>query len=331
MRGYRFSPETEAALAAFLAERDLVHGPLTVRPVGDGHSNLTYLVTGDTTVVLRRPPPPPFPRGAHDVLREARVIAGLAGTDVPAPAVLAEAPAGVVFDVPCFVMAFVPGAVMTDRSGLPDPKSRRAVADGLVAALAAIHRADPASSGLRVRPGSTARTLDRFRALAAGDAAEPPTAFRAIEDRLRASLPADTDAVLLHNDFRLGNVLVDGRRIAAVLDWELASTGDPLADLGYLLATWPEPARPLTPIEEFGRAALEPGFPDRPALADRYAALTGRDLAALPWFVAFANWKLAALYEYNRRRVLSGIGDDYYADPGHVAAFLEAASNALEG
>ena len=115
-----------------------------------------------------------------------------------------------------------------------------------------------------------------------------------------------------------------------MLDWELATLGDPLLDVGYFLASVPEPGGTLTPTEELGVAMLESGYPTRKELADRYAERTGTSLANLDWYTALALWKLAALYEYGRRRAVRGVGDPYYADPALVRSFLEAAHRAWE-
>ncbi len=111
-----------------------------------------------------------------------------------------------------------------------------------------------------------------------------------------------------------------------MLDWELATVGDPLFDVGYLMSSWPEPGEPLVPTAELGAAVLEPGWPTRAELADRYAAATGRDLTGLAWYTTLALWKLAVLYEYSRRRDV----DPYYRDESHVRAFLAAARRAAD-
>lgn len=330
-----WTPEHRAAVGRFLAEHRIEVGPFRVEPVGDGHSNLTYLLRGDArTLVLRRPPVPPLPPGGNDVLREARTIAALHGSAVPVPEVLATAEAGEVFDVACFVMTFVPGHVVADRTppALATPPERARIADGLVDAMVALHEVDWRAAGLRGRPeGANLRQLHRIGRLVAAEDGTPPPGFAALDAWLIAHAPPESGAVLLHNDLRLGNVLIASEppaRVAAVLDWELAAVGDPLADLGYLIASWPERGRPVTPVQAFGLAALEPGFPDPAALAHRYAARSGRDITDLRWHVVNAHRKLAVLYEYNRRRAARGEGDPYYVDGRAVPAFLEAAEAA---
>ncbi|MGN6127120.1 MAG: phosphotransferase family protein [Humibacter sp.] len=322
---------TEASLArlgAFLAERGLVEAdaPLSASRVGDGHSNLTYLVTaGDRRVVVRRPPLPPFPRGAHDVLREASFLAALAGSGVPVPDVLATGTAGEVFDVDFFVMSHLSGRVFTTEP--PQAGLRRRLGLALADTLARLHEVDWRAQGLRGHPeGSNARQVAKLGRLVADENGDPPPEFAAIDAWLARNAPVESGSAVVHSDFRLGNVLVDGGSITGVLDWELASIGDPLIDLGYLVAAWAEPGRePATPIERLGAATSADGFPTRAELVERYATASGRDVTSLAWYLALAEWKLAVLYEYNRRRAVAGHGDPYYSDASFVAEFLAAA------
>lgn len=323
-----------AQLAKFLATAGLCDGPLTVRPVGDGHSNLTFLVSdGQRQVVVRRPPPPPLPTGAHDVLREARLIRSLADSPVPVPAVLATAEAGEVIDAPFFVMDYVPGPVATTATpaALSSPAERRRLSEALADTLAALHAVDWRAAGLADLghpEGFNSRHLRRMGRLVADADGQLSAEFAAVAGWLEANVPPESGASIVHNDYRLGNVILAPEppaRIAAVLDWELATIGDPLFDLGYFLASYPAPGEPLTPTGQMGTAVLEPGYPRREELAERYAAATSRDLSQLPWYVTMALWKLAVLYEYGRRRAEAGHGDAYYRDPALVQSFLAAA------
>ncbi|EWT07811.1 phosphotransferase [Intrasporangium chromatireducens Q5-1] len=322
------------ALEAFLAERGVTSGPLTTRAIGDGHSNLTYLVSdGTRQVVVRRPPPPPVPPGAHDMLREARLIAALDGSDVPVAQVLATSDAGEVLDVGFYVMSYVAGPVVTTTTpdALATPEDRRAIGLALVDTLAALHQVDWRAAGLGEmgRPeGFNARHLRRMGRLVADEEGRPPAEFADVDAWLAASIPPESGAAIIHNDYRLGNVILGAAppgRITAVLDWELATIGDPLFDLGYFLASYPVPGEPLTPTQELGVAVLEEGYPTRGELAERYAAVTGADLSNLGWYTTLALWKLAVLYEYGRRRAIEGVGDEYYRDQALVESFLVAA------
>ena len=326
-------------LGRFLADHDLCGPAIAARAIGDGHSNLTFLVSdGHSRVVVRRPPPPPLPTGAHDVLREARLLTALEHADVPTPRVLATAAAGELIDVPVFVMEFVDGAVITESTPAPgeDGQLRRRIGESLVDTLAALHKVAWRDVGLGDfgKPdGFNARQLRRMRSLIAIDG-NVQSDFAALDDWLTANLPPESGSAIVHNDFRIGNMIVDIEigGVAAVLDWELATIGDPLADLGYFLTSYPAPGAPIVPTSAMGTAVLEPGYPERSELIDRYADITGADVSGVNWYAALAMYKLAALYEYSRRRFESGVGDPYYADPAMVGSFLAAGERlAAEG
>jgi len=331
-------PEPDGpALANFLTRRGLLTAPVELTRIGDGHSNISYLAAergAGRRVVVRRPP---AGRGAaYDVLREARTIAAVGSAGFPAPRVFATAEAGEVLDVPLFVMDFVPGPIVTTQlpPELGSGAARRAAAESLVDTLAALHALDWTALGLRGRPdGANRRQRGRFARLVADAAGEPPASFRVLDEWLEAHTPPESAASVVHSDYRLGNVVLDPEttRVRAVLDWELAAVGDPLVDVGYLLATWAEPGRALTPIEELGRATAAPGFPSRRELAERYAVASGRDLDGIAWYVALAYWRLAVLYEYNRRLAEAGDGDPYYAGPEKVEALLAAGEQVRAG
>jgi aminoglycoside phosphotransferase (APT) family kinase protein len=331
---WQWSAENLRRLEAFLAERGLCAGPLQTRAIGDGHSNLTFLVTdGSRMIVVRRPPPPPVPPGGHDMLREARLIEALSGTNVPVPEVLAVAQADEVLDVPFYVMTHVDGVVATDVTPkrLRTPEHRRAIAEALIDTLAALHAVDWHTRGLEGfgRPeGFNERHLGRMSELVADEHGKLPEAFAELARWLAANVPLEAGASIVHSDYRLGNVILGAEppaRILAVLDWELATIGDPLLDVGYFLSSYPVADQPMTPTEEFGAALLEHGYPSRQELAQRYAETTGADLSNLPWYMTMSLWKLAVLYEYGRRRAATGKGDSYYADPTLVQRFLAAA------
>jgi aminoglycoside phosphotransferase (APT) family kinase protein len=334
MSTWDWSPEERTRLAGFLEDRGLTSGPVTTRPIGDGHSNLTYLVSDGEgrQVVLRRPPPPPTPPGAHDMLREARLIGALADSAVPVARLLATAEAGEVIDVHFYVMSYAAGPIVTTRTPPPLDRApaRRQIGESLIDTLADLHAVDWRAAGLADmgRPeGFNARHLQRMaRLVADGDGNAPPH-FTVIQSWLGARVPAESGAAIVHNDYRLGNVVLSDERpgeIAAVLDWELATLGDPLFDLGYFLASVPEEP-PYNPTQALGTAMLEDGWPTRKELTGRYAERTGADLSHLEWYTALALWKLAVLYEYGHRRAVRGVGDPYYADQSLVQSFLEDA------
>jgi aminoglycoside phosphotransferase (APT) family kinase protein len=331
-----WSTDQLAQLGRYLADRGLCGPQVTARAVGDGHSNLTYLVSdGEHTVVVRRPPPPPVPAGAHDVLREARLISALAPTPVPAPRILAIATAGEILDVPFVVSEFVDAVVITEATpaSLAQPATRRQIGEAAVDTLATLHTVDWRAHGLSDfgKPhGFNARHLNRVCALVTDADGALPHGFADLAGWLTRHVPDESGATIVHNDFRLGNLMVapdPPGRVVAVLDWELATLGDPLFDLGYFLSCYPQPGEPLTPTAAMGTAVLEDGYPTRDQLLDRYCASAGIQSPPITWYYALAQFKLAALYEYGRRRAAAGPGGDpYFADPGLVASFLTAAT-----
>jgi aminoglycoside phosphotransferase (APT) family kinase protein len=318
-------------LETWLASHGIGGGALRLERVGDGRSNLTYRVTaGHTTVILRRPPPPPIAPGGNDMQREFRILTALQDTGLPTPRVLAFAHAGEVMNVPCYVMEHLDGVVATDRlpAHLDAPAGRAALAESFIDILAALHRLDWSAVGLADlgRPdGYLDRQLERLPKLIGGDG-DLPKRFIAIRDRLRATLPHSHSSALLHGDYRFGNLMLSSTALAphaiiGVLDWELAAIGDPLADLGYTLSTYAVADEPPHALTALSRLTKAPGFPTRAALAARYADRTDADLTRLPWYEAFALFRLAVLFEYNRRKPDR---DPFYADPDLVAGLLAA-------
>jgi aminoglycoside phosphotransferase (APT) family kinase protein len=320
-----WTPGTLSAVRAFFVEHGLAsHWAEPVR-IGDGHSNLTYRIGG---VVLRRPPPPPVPPGAHDVLREARIVAALGGTGVPVARILATAAAGEVLDVPFYVMEHITGHVVTDRlpprfAGEP---VRRAIGFELADRLADLHAVDWRAAGLEGfgRPeGFNQRHVRRIETLMRSGGAVPPAEFEDLLAWILARVPPESGSSIVHGDYRLGNVIwadAAPTRLLAILDWELATIGDPMLDVGYLMICYPEPGRPTTPTQDLGAALLEPGFPSLDDMLSRYADRSGRSLEKLDWYAATSAWKTGVLYDYSRRQGR----DSYYADPQLAHRFMAA-------
>jgi alkylation response protein AidB-like acyl-CoA dehydrogenase/aminoglycoside phosphotransferase (APT) family kinase protein len=294
-------------------------GPLAASPIGTGHSNVTLrIVREGLDAVLRRPPRPPLAPSAHDVLREARVLHALAATAVRVPRVLYVHAGAAPLGVPFFVMERAPGEEVTER--LPDwlatPEARAVLADDLVETLCEVHAVDWRASALGQlarHDGYLERQLRRFRELLAHTRTRPLPRADELAERLERLRPVQRETTLVHGDFRLGNVLAlpGPVRISALLDWELATLGDPLADLGYLAATWSEPGSRGNALE-LSPATRAPGFPTRAELVARYAERSGRESADLPWYMALALWKGAIFLEGNYRRLLAGSTDDPY-------------------
>lgn len=326
---WQWDRDTLAALHDYLARLGLAGaGALHPVPIGDGHSNLTYRIDGAARpLVLRRPPPPPVPKGSNDVKREAHILTALAGSGVPLPEMVAVADAGEVLDVPFSLMGLIEGEVVSEimppRFDRPD--LAHAMGFALVDVLAALHKVDWRGVGLGNlgRPeGFNARHLARISTLVrdAGGGALL-SEFAALHDWLDSNCPPESGAALIHNDCRIGNVMWaagDSPQIAAVLDWELATIGDPLLDIAYQLASLPRDGKCRNPVQDLAAACLANGFPDTGALAAHYTARTGANLANLSWYLAMVNWKLAALYAYSRRKG----ADPYFSDPTHITRFL---------
>ncbi|MDP9239556.1 MAG: phosphotransferase family protein [Actinomycetota bacterium] len=297
----------------------------SVELISGGKSNLTYLVDSQAgRIVLRRPPLGAVLPTAHDMAREHTIIAALAGSDVPVPEALHLCTDLAVLGAPFHVMSHVDGPVV--RTAFPPgyadrPEQRRAIGEELIDVLARLHAVDVDAAGLADfgRPaGFLARQMRRWVGQwEASRMAESP-ALDALAASLVDAVPESPAATIVHGDYRLDNTVLDPDtpgRIAAVLDWEMATVGDPLADLGLLLVYWQAPVDPANPLvaQTGGGLTALPGFPDRAQLCARYAQHTGRDLSALPWYVAFGCFKLAVVVAgiAARHRAGAMIGDGF--------------------
>lgn len=295
-----------------------------------GKSNLTFRITSDAgTVILRRPPTGRILPKAHDMGREAKVQRGLADTDVPTAPILHEETTTELIGAPFYVMGDVPGYVIRDETPqeFATDEGRQALAWRLADTLAALHNVDLQAAGLTDygRPeGFMARQVARWTKQweLAKDGEVP--AVDELARRLAEGVPTAQADGIVHGDFRLDNCIVAPEqppRVAAVLDWELSTLGDPLADLGMTLMYWSDPADPVAQMVP--SVTGEPGYPDRAALAERYAAGTGFDLAPLPYYEAFARLKFAAIAQGVSMRAKSGVmGDQEFADHGDVVPTL---------
>ena len=325
--------------AWFAANLPAARPPLAVRQLPGGRSNLTYRVTdaAGNDWVLRRPPLHGVLPSAHDMGREHRVISALAATPVPVPATFGLCQDPAVTGAPFYVMAHVSGIVPRDEATVAahlDEPARAAAADSLVDALVALHAVDPDQVGLGQlgrRSGYLERQLARWQRQLDQSRTRPLPALDEVHRRLAANLPAQAGpARIVHGDFRLDNVVLSpAGEVRAVLDWELCTLGDPLADLGLLLVYWAEPGDQTLPL---GTApTVMPGFPDRAAVTAAYATRSGRDLADLDSYVAFACWKLAVILEGVLARHATGAygqGDDSWRQFAEVVVAL--ADRALE-
>lgn len=308
------------ALTAFLDAHGVGEAGSTpeLTPIGDGHSNVTFAVRrGDTEVVLRRPPRGPLPPSAHDVLREARVIGALDGR-ARVPKVLAVGDDPDVIGAPFYVMAKVDGDVLVDT--LPDhlsPESeRRRVGEELIDALVELHAVDWRDAGLEGfgKPeGYLERQLRRFLGLWEHNKTREVPAVESVGRWLADRLPVSPPATIVHGDYRLGNTLFapgNPAHLSAILDWEMATIGDPLADLGYLMVMWTDPGDPEIAGMDLSPVTRQPGFPTRDELVARYAERSGRSVGDLGWYRVLASWKLIVFMEGNYKRAKAGTTDD---------------------
>ena len=308
-----------------LTRLDLV-GPALARALGDpgwerleaslvsgGKSNLTFELTSDAgEAVLRRPPDGPLLPRAHDMGREARVQRALAATAVPVPPILLE-DAGELIGVPFYVMEKVDGYVIRDTlpAGYAESaQDRQAIADTLVDTLADLHAVDPDAVGLSGfgRPsGLGERQVRRWSEQWERSKNRDVPAVDELGRLLRTDPPKGPGGAIVHGDFRIDNCLLASQMppaVNAVLDWELATLGEPLADLGLFLFYWREPGETkpvLTPAP-----SMLPGFPPRSYLAERYAKRTGADLSGLSAWVALAHFKSAVIAQGIAARVQAG-------------------------
>ncbi|MET8012054.1 phosphotransferase family protein [Streptomyces sp. NPDC005271] len=286
-------------------------GPLVFDRIGLGQSNLTYLVRDQDgrQWVLRRPPLGRLLASAHDVAREARILTALNDTAVPTPRVLGLTDDPAVTDVPLLLMEYVDGQVV-DRMSIArslTPERRRAIGMSLPRTLAKIHTVDLEATGLTGLASHkpyAQRQLKRWSGQWERSRTRELPALEDLTRRLVAAVPEQHELTLVHGDFHLRNVITShaGGEVTAVLDWELSTLGDPLADMGSLLAYWPEPGEEETG-GDFPASVLE-GFPDRAELTQVYLTETGRDPAALKFWHVLGLWKVAVIAEGVMRRAI---------------------------
>jgi aminoglycoside phosphotransferase (APT) family kinase protein len=326
------------ALTAWLdAERPgLRSGPLTGEVIHGGKSNLTYRITDGVHMwALRRPPLAHVLPTAHDMVREFRVISALAGSRVPVAEPVALCTDPVVLGAPFYLMEFVEGVVLDKPDLLRDiaPAAAGRTGELLMDILVDLHEIDPAAVGLADfgRPeGFLARQVRRWHQQWQASETRPLDELGATVTRLSETLPGQSHAAIVHGDYRLTNVIFSPAldRVAAVVDWEMATVGDPLADLGLLivytdLATAGATLQPHMPPER--------GFLTSEQCVARYAARSSRDLSHLDWYVALGYFKLAVVAEGIHHRYLAGktVGEGFDQFGPAVPALLRAALSAL--
>jgi aminoglycoside phosphotransferase (APT) family kinase protein len=308
-------------LERFLDEYGLGEGPVEAEPLGEGHSNVTYLIRrSGGEWVLRRPPRPPLPPSAHDVLREARLLTAVEHADVRTPRVLATCGDEHVIGAPFYVMERVHGHVITTELPKALDRERARIGTELVDALAEIHAVDWLACGLEGygKPtGYLDRQLRRFGGLWEHNRTRELPVLGAVTSWLAAHKPDSGEATIVHGDYRLGNTMFAAgapARLVAIFDWELATVGDPLADVGYLVANWTEPGDEDDLMFTLGAVTRQPGFHSREQLIARYEERTGRSVSNLRWYTVLALWKAAVFLEGSYKRRLAGTTDDPFFD-----------------
>ncbi len=310
------------AVLRWLSARVEVEAPLAFTAIQGGRSNLTFLVEDAVgrRWVLRRPPLHGVLESAHDMGREHRIVEALAGSAVPVPPVVGLDADGDVLGAPFYVMDFVDGPIARDRAAaerLPLEVRARA-ADALVDRLVDLHGIVPEAVGLGDlgrHDGYVERQLRRWQGQYDKGRARDIPLIPEVHDRLAADVPRAQAVAIVHGDYRLDNVILspDGD-VRAVLDWELCTLGDPLADVGLLQVYWADIRIPLVDPPN-----LVDGFPSREHLAARYAERSPLDLSELDYYVAFGYWKLAVILEGVYSRFLAG----GYGDREQAAPFFE--------
>lgn len=293
--------------------------PLRVERVRGGHSNETFFIgRGSHEWVLRRPPRGPLLPTAHDVLREYRVLKALNTTNVPVPRVILACDDVSIIGAPFYLMERLHGLVI--HTELPsfagDAAGRVALSRSLIDALAALHTVDWQAVGLGDfgKPeGYLERQVRRWTGQLEKSRQRPLPDLDAVTAWLTAHMPVSGPATIVHGDFRIDNAMYasDRPEVIALLDWEMATIGDPLADVGYLLSFWREQGDPEPGFtSDSWRVMEQPGFPSRTEIAEYYAERTGRSIGDMAFYVALAIWKLAILLEGSYQRHRSGTTDD---------------------
>ena len=337
---------------------NVTDAPVTVTSVNlitGGRSNLTYRVViegggePERVLVLRRPPLGHVLPTAHDMSREFRVLSALAGTRVPVARPLAICSDTEVIGAPFYLMDFVPGRVLRTRAdaSVLSPGQAAELSEELAGMLAAIHGVDVAAtglSGLGRGAGYLRRQLDRWQRQWQLSVTRDVPGYEPLVARLSDKLPEEGEITLVHGDFRLDNVLVTiapQPRITAVVDWEMATLGDPLADLGFTLVYWTEAGEAgwvhpdVEPAAAPGLstdATASPGFMTRAEFTARYASRTGRDVSQIGYYVAFGYFKLAVVLEGINARYLQNqtVGEGFDQEGKAVPLLIANAHRVLE-
>ncbi|MCJ7437559.1 MAG: phosphotransferase family protein [Acidimicrobiia bacterium] len=322
------------AVTAWLGDHvEVLERPVRFSLIAAGGSNLTFRVADESghAVALRRPPVTAVLATAHDMDREWRILTGLTGTAVPVPAPVARCDDVAVTGAPFYVMGFVDGTILrTEADGARfDGTSAATATDSLVDVQVALHALDPDAVGLgdltKRHTGYVERQLRRWRTQVDRAKVRELPVLDDLHDRLARTVPAESRAPsLVHGDYRFDNVVLGpDHHVAAVLDWELCTIGDAVADACWSLLYWIDPGDALPFLDS--APTLAPVFPRRADAAARYATRSGRDLDSLGWFSVFGYWKMACIVEGVYARRLEGArGGGAQGDPSSIASRVDA-------
>jgi aminoglycoside phosphotransferase (APT) family kinase protein len=289
--------------------------PLRFERIAGGHSNLTYRVidAAGEKWALRRPPLGKRLGSAHDMRREFKVVSALGKTEVPVAPVVGLCEDETVNGAPFYVMEFVEGPILrglAEAETFPAEDDRRAIGERVADTLVQVHAVDPDAVGLGDlgrKEDYVARQLRRWQGQWEKSKTRELEPIDRVHEALSARIPEQGPATIVHGDYRLDNmILSESGEVAAVVDWELCTLGDPLADVGLLMAYWPERGEGEDVVALGMPANLAPGFPTQAEIAARYAERSGRDLANLNFYVALGYWKLAIILEGVYARYVAG-------------------------
>jgi len=323
--------------AWFAEQVDGAELPLSFERISGGHSNLTYRVSDATGSdwALRRPPLGRRLGSAHDMSREHKVVSALGPTEVPVAPVIGLCEDESVNGAPFYVMEFVEGPILrglAEADTFPEEADRRAIGERVADTLVAIHAVDPDAVGLGDlgrKEDYVARQLRRWHGQWEKSKTRELSAIEAVHERLSARIPEQGPATVVHGDYRLDNMILTPRgEVAAVVDWELCTLGDPLADVGLLMVYWPEAGEEEVSLGQ--PATMAPGFPSRDELKARYTERSGRDLSQLDFFVALGYWKLAIILEGVYARYAAGQYGKVDEGIQHFARLVERLAEAAD-
>ena len=335
----------EANVTAWMVEHLYAVAPLDFELIAGGRSNLTFRVTDavGSTYALRRPPTSHVLPTAHDMVREHTIIEALFPLGIPVAKPLGLCVDPEVNERPFYVMEFVDGAILRDRAQAEstfDVATRSAIGDNLAATLAQLHDVDVDQAGLgdlARHDGYIERQLRRWRRQFEQmkvEGVDHETVIEEVGDELARSIPVQQRVTVVHGDYRLDNTVLDHEgKVRAILDWEICTLGDPMADLGVLLCYWSEPGDTTTAL--LGAApTTAPGFATRDQVLNAYARHTSLDVSHVAYYQAFGYWKLACILQgvFARYRAGATAGDQGSVEefPAHIAMLAEMAKQTLE-